>query len=279
MPDALSRLDKATNVCPAPVGTACAIVTGHSVARRLAPAPHPRRSSHVRRHRRRGQAEARPRRLHRRDRAAASKAGTTFKGLCPFHGEKTPSFVVTPARETWHCFGCGLGGDIFSFVMQRDGVDFPTALRTPGRPGGGRDLRADVARGRPAQAAARGARRGHRLLSLGAHHAPPGPAGARLPARPRLHGRDHQHLPAGLGARLLGRADPRPDRPSARCPRRTCWAPAWSVAASAARGVYDRFRARIMFPIRDANGSATGFTGRVLRCASRTRTASRGPST
>src|SRR5438552_7936725 len=58
------------------------------------------------------------------------KAGTTLKGLCPFHGEKTASFVVTPARETWKCFGCGLGGDIFSFVMQRDGVTFPEALRT-----------------------------------------------------------------------------------------------------------------------------------------------------
>ena len=58
------------------------------------------------------------------------KAGTTYKGLCPFHGEKTPSFVVTPQRESWHCFGCGLGGDIFSFVMQRDSVGFPEALRT-----------------------------------------------------------------------------------------------------------------------------------------------------
>ena len=58
------------------------------------------------------------------------KSGASYKGLCPFHGEKTPSFYVTPNRESWKCFGCGLGGDVFSFVMQRDSVSFPEALKT-----------------------------------------------------------------------------------------------------------------------------------------------------
>ena len=57
------------------------------------------------------------------------KAGSTYKGLCPFHGEKTPSFTVTPARESWKCFGCGEGGDVFNFVMKRDGLTFPEALK------------------------------------------------------------------------------------------------------------------------------------------------------
>ena len=57
------------------------------------------------------------------------RAGANFKALCPFHQEKTPSFVVSPQRQTFHCFGCGTGGSVFRFVMDYEHLDFPSAVR------------------------------------------------------------------------------------------------------------------------------------------------------
>ena len=57
------------------------------------------------------------------------RSGTSLRARCPFHAERTPSFFVSAERGTYHCFGCGVGGDIFSFVQQIEGLDFKGALK------------------------------------------------------------------------------------------------------------------------------------------------------
>ena len=55
------------------------------------------------------------------------RAGENWKGLCPFHTEKTPSFTVNPQRQLWHCFACEKAGDVYNFLKQKEGMDFPQA--------------------------------------------------------------------------------------------------------------------------------------------------------
>jgi DNA primase len=63
------------------------------------------------------------------DYVSLRKSGANYQGLCPFHGEKTPSFNVNPARAIFHCFGCGAGGNVFSFIMKMEGLTFPEAVK------------------------------------------------------------------------------------------------------------------------------------------------------
>jgi DNA primase len=63
------------------------------------------------------------------ERVPLRKSGATWKGLCPFHGEKTPSFHVNGDKGFFHCFGCGVGGDVIKFVELNDKVSFPEAVR------------------------------------------------------------------------------------------------------------------------------------------------------
>jgi DNA primase len=191
------------------------------------------------------------------------KAGTTWKGLCPFHGEKTPSFTVTPARESWKCFGCGRGGDIFNFVMERDGVDFATALRSlAGRAGvelSERSTREDAERKRLRETLEAAIAFYHQVLT--GH-----PAGA--PARDYLLGRGFTD--ETIATHQLGFAPDAWDAlTTALAKRRQVSEVDLEHAGLASRrrsgrGVYDRFRGRVIFPIRDASGGATGLAGRIL---------------
>ncbi len=191
------------------------------------------------------------------------KAGTTYKGLCPFHGEKTPSFVVTPARDSWHCFGCGEGGDIFSFVMRRDGLTFPEALKRLAERAG---IQIDE---RTSRDDARKARL-HEVLenAIAFYHAVLTQSKVGEPALEYLHGRGFTN--ETIAKYQLGWAPDGWDQMSKMLGARRNVTVAelaevgLATARPTGRGSYDKFRSRVIFPIRDASGAAVGIGGRVL---------------
>jgi DNA primase len=191
------------------------------------------------------------------------KAGTTLKGLCPFHGEKTPSFVVTPGRDTWHCFGCGKHGDIFTFVMERESMGFADALKLLAARAGveldERSHRADVHNARLREVLESAIAFYHAVLL----HSKTGEAAL-------AYLRDRGFTDATIEKHQLGWApggwDTLVRQLASR--RQVDAGELLEVGLASPRqrggGVYDRFRERIIFPIRDANGHPVGLGGRIL---------------
>ena len=194
------------------------------------------------------------------------RSGKAFKGLCPFHNEKSGSFYVWPDTGTWRCFGCNEGGDLFSFVQKRDNLDFRDALRFLGE-------RAGVTieeQARPDPTVRQERDRLQAILeSMALYYraALMGEAGA---AGSRLHGRARHRAGhrRAVRARLLRQQRTRPGAPpdpGRLQPSRSASRPARSARPRTATAIYDRFRDRLIFPIRDVEGRAIGFGGRAMR--------------
>ena len=192
---------------------------------------------------------------------ALKRAGTAYKGLCPFHAEKTPSFVVNPDRESWHCFGCGEGGDIFSFVMRRDGLEFREALERLAERAGvelsERSAREDRHRKR-LRDALEAAIAWYREVLLRTPQAEP--ARAYLAER-ALSDETLERFGIGFAPATW---DALTKRLRARGFSDEELVGAGLASPSNRGGVIDKFRGRIIIPIRDQSGRAVGLGGRIM---------------
>ena len=189
------------------------------------------------------------------------RAGTILKGLCPFHAEKTPSFTVTPDRETWHCFGCGEHGDIFTFLMRRDGLDFREALSRLAEKAGvelSERSAAEDRRKRRLREALEAAIAWYREVLGQAHQA----------ERARAYLVERGLTEETLERFGIGYAPNTWDALTRRLRTKGFTdaevTDAGLASPSTRGGVYDRFRGRIIIPIRDTSGRAIGLGGRIL---------------
>ena len=191
-----------------------------------------------------------------------------LQGLCPFHEERTPSFGIDPVEKLYHCFGCGAGGDVFSFVMETEGLDFAGALEWLADRSGveleresedPRDAPKRAARGAPVRAA----RAHRRLLRARAVGERRGRRRARVPARPRARRGRAARAPRRLLALALG--------PGAGG-LALGGLHGGGAAGDRARAALARGRAgcstasagRIMFPLADLKGRVLGFGARAM---------------
>lgn len=192
------------------------------------------------------------------------RAGSSYKALCPFHKEKTPSFHVNPARQIFHCFGCGVGGDVFSFVMKYEGVAFADAIRILARRAG---MVIETVEEEPkSKSEKEQLLQVHEMLAAFYHRVlleHPSAADARA----YLKSRDL--LDEAAKRFRFGYAPDVPDAllkfAAARKIEPALLERAGVLARSEGRSdLYDRFRGRVMIPICDELGRVIAFTGRIL---------------
>ncbi|MDE0054761.1 MAG: DNA primase [Gammaproteobacteria bacterium] len=189
-------------------------------------------------------------------RVKLTKAGKSYKACCPFHQEKTPSFIVNPERGGYKCFGCGAGGTAISFLMDHDRMEFVEAVEALAaiahvevpREGGGRIEKPDTGLYELLDKAAKLYCQALRDHPEAIDYLKGRGLDGRTAARYRIG-----FVPPGWDY-LKTRLDAEPDRMVA----------AGLVARNDAGRTYDRFRHRIMFPIRDSRGRVVAFGGRLL---------------
>ena len=194
-----------------------------------------------------------------------TKRGTNYFGLCPFHNEKTPSFSVSPAKQMFYCFGCGVGGNVFSYVQKYDNLTYPEAVERLAE-------RAQVAlpqKGDPEKARKRQDLR-NRLLEVNKeaavyyYHLLRAPEGKAALKYLRNRGLSDETMHRfGLGYAPLSRDDL-----SAHL-RSKGFSDSEILEAGLAvhdekKGMRDKFWNRVMFPIQDVNKRVIGFGGRVM---------------
>ena len=189
------------------------------------------------------------------------KAGSHWKGLCPFHAEKTPSFTVNPRKNIFHCFGCGVGGDAFGFVMRQDRLSFPEAVRALAKTAG-----VALPDERGASAADSGREELIRVMDLAAHFYVETlwkPAGERARTYLGQRGIDPEVARRfGLGYAPEGWESLITFMKAEKVGEDALIAAGLAVARESRTGAYDRFRGRLLFPIRDLQGRTVAFGGR-----------------
>jgi DNA primase len=195
------------------------------------------------------------------------KAGKNHIGLCPFHSEKTPSFTVNPEKQIFHCFGCGVGGNVFSFLMKHEGISFPEAAQSLARRFG---VEMPIRKMTPAQKRVMSEREQMLTANMQAmkyfHHTllqePSGKTGLQyLTARgfttDTLEKFQVGYVPAGWQnlSEYLARK---------KTSRDILIKSGLMIENKQKSSFYDRFRNRIMFPIFSMGNQVVGFGGRVL---------------